>query len=149
MTCTVGGHCASSTGPSRTLKTIAPSVSKELCLITVRTDKPATALSEQVRDLLPDAVVLQVTEDCAATRTQVLTKASVAADSEPSFKELFHEYLGEQGTRGAPADHVMRAFESFIDAVDDERHQPFPEESLLDLPDDTRRQIIAATEATA
>jgi DNA repair protein SbcD/Mre11 len=113
------------------LRAVAPTVGEELCLVTVHTDTPAVALSEQVRDLFPRAVVLQIHEVCVANRIEVLTKASVAADVEPSFEELFRDYLTEQGTKGAAADRVMRTFESLIAAVDEEQLPAFPEEAFL------------------
>jgi exonuclease SbcD len=116
------------------LRSVAPTIGQELCLVTVHTETPAIALSEQVRELLPDAVLLQVHEVCAANRIEVLTKASVSADIEPDFEELFRDYLAEQGTKGAAADHVIRTFASFVAAVDDELPPTFPEEALLAPP---------------
>lgn len=113
------------------LRTLAPSVEKELCLVTVHTETPAVSLSEQVRGLFPEAVLLQVQEICAANTIEILTKASVAADVEPGFEELFRDYLVEQGTKGAAADRVLRTFATLIAAVDDEQLPSFPEEALL------------------
>jgi len=113
------------------LRTVAATVGEELCLVTVHTDTPAVALSEQMRAMFPNAVLLQVHEICAANRIEVLTKASVTADVEPGFEELFRDYLAEQGTKGAPADHVMRTFASLIAAADEEVPPAFPEEVLL------------------
>jgi exonuclease SbcD len=121
-------------GTLEELRSVAPSVGRGLCLVTVHTDTPAIALSEQVRDLLPDAVLLQVHEVCAANKIEVLTKASVAADAEPGFEELFRDYLAEQGTKGAEADQVLRTFALFIAAVDEEHPPTFPEEALLAAP---------------
>lgn len=116
------------------LRTLASKVERELCLVTVHTDEPASALSEQVRDLFPEAVVLQVQEVCAATKIEILTKASVSADVEPGFEELFHDYLAEQGTKGVAADRVLKTFAAFIAAVDEDQPPPFPEEALLAEP---------------
>lgn len=119
------------------LRALAPTVGRELCLITVHTDEPASALSEQVRDLFPEAVLLQVQEVCAATQVEVLTKDSVKEDVEPGFAELFHDYLAEQGTKGVSADRVLKTFASFIAAVEDDQLPSFPEEALLaDAPSD-------------
>ena len=116
------------------LRAMAPTVGEELCLVTVHTDTPAVGLSEQMRALFPNAVLLQVHEVCAANRTEVLSKASVAADVEPGFEELFRDYLAEQGTKGAAADHVMRTFETLVAAVDEELPPAFAEEALLAPP---------------
>ncbi len=113
------------------LRAAAATVGEELCLVTVHTDTPAVALSEQMRAVFPEAVLLQVHEICAANRIEVLTKASVAADVEPGFEELFRDYLAEQGTKGAAADRVMRTFATLIAAADEEVPPAFPEEALL------------------
>lgn len=113
------------------LRSVAPTVGEELCLVTVHTETPAIALSEQILELLPEAVILQVHEVCAANRIEVLTKASSAADVEPGFEEMFRDYLAEQGTKGAAADRVIQTFASFVAAVDDELPPTFPEEALL------------------
>lgn len=117
------------------LRALGPSVGQDLCLVTAHTAEPAVALSEQMRDFFPDAVLLQVQEVCAATRIEVLTKASVSADVEPGFEELFHDYLAEQGTKGVAADRVLETFATFISAVDDDQLPSFPEEAFLSEPD--------------
>lgn len=108
----------------------APSVGKALCLVTVETESPVPDLSEKVRDLLPDAVVLQVTESCAARKVVALQREDAQA-VEPSFEELFREYLGETGTKGATVDRVMSTFSSLLSAVEHEEKPGFAEEKLL------------------
>lgn len=116
------------------LGAIRASVGHELCLVTVNTQTPVIDLSEQVRELFPSAVLLQVQEVCAANQIEVLTKRSVANDVEPGFKELFRDYLGEQGTKGAAVDRVLRTFATLISAVEEEQMPSFPEEAVLAEP---------------
>jgi hypothetical protein len=59
-----------------------------------------------------------VQEDCAATRVRVLTDADAAvADREPTFPELFREFVGARGTRAGAADRVVRYFDDLLAAV--------------------------------
>ncbi len=110
---------------------LAPNVGKSLCLVTVETETPVPDLSEKVRDLLVDAVILQVEESCAAKKTVALKKED-AQTVEPTFEELFREYLGETGTKGATVDRVLSTFASLLAAVEHEEKPGFPEEKLLD-----------------
>ena len=112
------------------LRALAPTVGKALCLVTVHTETPVTDLSEQVRQLLPQATLLQVTESCSARKAVALRKED-AEVAEPSFEELFREYLGETGTKGASVDRVLSTFSALLAAVDQEEKPSFPEEALL------------------
>ncbi len=110
---------------------LAPRVGKSLCLVTVVTETPVADLSEKVRDLLPDAVVLQVEESCDAKKVTALRKEDAQA-VEPTFEELFREYLGETGTKGATVDRVLSTFASLLAAVEHEEKPGFTEEKLLE-----------------
>ena len=116
------------------LEQLAPSIGRALCAVTVLTQEPTSSVADRVRDLLPEAVLLQVVEDCAARRVTVLQSSDAATNAEPSFGELFRSYLAEQGTRGARADRVMRTFEGFLRAVEQEEVPEFPEIEQLEAP---------------
>lgn len=109
----------------------APSVGEALCLVRVHTESPVPDLSEKVRDLLSDAVVLQVEESCAAKKAVALKREDAQA-VEPTFEELFREYLGETGTKGATVDRVMSTFSSLLAAAEHEEKPGFAEERLLE-----------------
>jgi DNA repair protein SbcD/Mre11 len=108
------------TGTLDEITSIASSVGNAICRVTVRTETPTDNLSELVRELCPDATLVEVNEDCAATRIEIVETASVDADAEPGFSELFLTYLAERGTRGADAKRVLKRFEELLDAVSDE-----------------------------
>lgn len=112
------------------LRAAAPGVGRALCLVTVRTESPVADLSEKVREILPDATLLQVEESCAARKIAALRKEDAQA-AEPTFEELFREYLAETGTKAAPADRVVSAFSALLAAVENEETARFPEEDLL------------------
>jgi exonuclease SbcD len=99
---------------------LAPTVGRSLCTVVVRTEAVTPDLSQRVADLLPEAVLLSVQEDCEATRVRVLTEADAADDGEPTFASLFREYVAASGTRGGSADRVVRYFEDLLTAVEQE-----------------------------
>jgi exonuclease SbcD len=108
------------TGTLEEITALAPSVGGAICRVTVRTETPTDNLSELLCDLCPAATLVEVNEDCAATRIEIVESASVDAEAEPSFSELFLTYLAERGTRRADAKRVLKRFEELLDAVDDE-----------------------------
>jgi exonuclease SbcD len=112
------------------LRALAPSVGKALCLVTVHTEAPVPDLSEQVRQIFPQATVLQVAESCSARKAVALCKEDVEA-AEPSFEEMFREYLAENGTKAASVDRVLSTFSALLAAVDQEEKPTFPEEALF------------------
>ncbi|MEZ4300110.1 MAG: exonuclease SbcCD subunit D [Polyangiaceae bacterium] len=117
-------------GTLEELQARAESVGKALCLVTVNTESPVADLSERVREMLPEATILQVTEVCAARKVVALKREDAQA-KEPTFEELFQEYLAAHGTKSAPADKVVAAFATLLSAVANEEKVHFPEEDLL------------------
>jgi exonuclease SbcD len=115
------------------LRAAAPTVGRALCLVTVLTEAPVADLSEKVREILPEATLLQVVESCAARKVVALKKEDAQA-VEPTFEELFREYLAQSGTKGAPVDRVVSAFSALLAAVEHEEPANFPEEALLAEP---------------
>ncbi len=126
------------------LRVLAPSVGRDLCQVTVHTQTHHPALSELVDDLLPDAVVLQVNEVCADQKLEVLTQDAVAADVEPNLRQLFRDYLADQGTTTVAADRVMATFARVLTAVEEQQPAVMPEESLLTDPLESDRAPVAA-----
>lgn len=102
------------------VRAAAPTVGDALCRVTVCTDEPVPDLAALVAELLPGATVVEVNEDCAATRLEVVEATVTEADAEPGFRELFREYLAERGTGGAQANRVLHAFETLVQAVETE-----------------------------
>jgi len=109
------------------LRAAAPTVGDALCRVTVCTDEPVPDLAALVAELLPAATVVEVSEDCAATRPEVVEATVTEADAEPGFRELFREYLAERGTRGAEANRVLRTFETLVQAVETEEIARLPD----------------------
>lgn len=128
-------------GTMEDLRALAPSVGRDLCLVTVHTQTHQPALSEQVRDLLSDAVVLQVNEVCADQKLEVLTQEAVAGDVEPDMRQLFRDYLADHGSATVAADRVMTTFASVLTAVEEQRPAVLPEESLLAEPLESEQPV--------
>lgn len=111
---------------------LAPEIRNALCLVTVRSVDPITDLSDQVAAFLPDATILEVFPDIASQRLTVLDAASVASGAEPTFRDIFRDFLADRGTRGPAADSVMRAFGTLLEAVETESPPSFPEVTRLE-----------------
>jgi exonuclease SbcD len=129
------------TGTLEELEQRASSVGQALCLVTVLTEEPTPNVADRVRDLLPEAILLQVAEDCAARRVTVLQSSDSPVENEPSFGELFRLYLAEQGTKGAVAERVIRTFESLLQAVEDEEIANFPEVDFVEASEVGAREL--------
>lgn len=113
------------------IQALAPSVGRALVTAVVRTESTTPDLSQRLVELLPEAVLLNVQEDCAATRVRVLTEADTADGREPTFRELFRDYLATGGTRTGSADRVLRYFDDLLTAA--EHEEPFQLPDLEDL----------------
>ena len=74
-------------------------VGLSLCRVVVQTEQPTPDLAERVRELLPQATILDVVEDCAATRVEPLTRSATEQSAEESLADLFHEYLSGRTAR--------------------------------------------------
>ncbi|GHG41284.1 MULTISPECIES: metallophosphoesterase family protein [Amycolatopsis] len=116
------------------LRGIVSSVGRALCQVAVHTETHQPALAELVHDLLPDAVVLQVTEVRADQRLEVLSPAAGAVDAEPGMRELFRDFLTEVGTSKVGAERVMETFGRVLTAVEEQQPIELPEKALLTAP---------------
>src|SRR5205085_2022353 len=67
------------------VRAAAPTAGDALCRVTVCTDEPVPDLAALVAELLPGAAVVEVNEDCAATRLEVVEATVTEADAEPGF----------------------------------------------------------------
>jgi hypothetical protein len=75
-----------------------------------------------------------VQEDSAATRVRVLTEADAAQDREPTFQELFRQFVSAGGTRAGSADRVVRYFDDLLAAVTEEEAAHLPDVEQLEAP---------------
>ncbi|MEV6702228.1 exonuclease SbcCD subunit D [Streptomyces sp. NPDC051453] len=97
---------------------------------TIRSDEPVTRLGDHVADLVPEAILVDVEENCAATRATVLTSADVADTEDPDIPAAFSAYLATTGTPGQRADDVVAAFTELLHTTE-ATPPPSPGEQLL------------------
>jgi DNA repair protein SbcD/Mre11 len=117
-------------GTMQELAEAAPNVGRVLALLTIHSPSTIADIRTRVQDLLPDAVVLDV-YPVAADRELGVTVATAPSGPEPGIEELFRNYLAEEGTRGAAADHVMATFSKLLEAIETEQEPVFPEEAAM------------------
>jgi hypothetical protein len=68
-----------------------------------------------------------VVERCEATTVAVLGKDDVDTTTEPSFSEIFREYVSAGRTRGGSAGEVVRTFDHLLAAVQQDGEVEFAE----------------------
>lgn len=114
-------------GSLQELEDRAAELDGTLCRITITTETPTPQLRERVERILGEGVtVAEVEEDCAATRLQVLSPLS-ADGAEPSYSELFRDYVAEEGTRSARAELVTSTFDRLMACAETQQKLEFPE----------------------
>lgn len=122
------------TGTLEQLQAAAERLGDALCKLVIDTEAPEPELSRKVRDLVPRATVVHVTERCAARRVQALDERAGAGEArEPGMDELFHEYLERVGgTRSAGAGRVREVFAAALRALEAEELPAFDEEEAFE-----------------
>jgi DNA repair protein SbcD/Mre11 len=110
----------------------AGDVGDALCQVVVRTDSPTADLSDRIAALLPRATILDVFEDCAATRLEALDGAEDGGEREAGFAELFRDYLAETGVRAGSADRVLSTFQTLVTAIENEQQPELPDLDALE-----------------
>jgi exonuclease SbcD len=104
-------------------------IGHSLCLATVSTEEPTDGLADRLHEAWPDCTILEVVEDCAARRVDVLSvnDGSGEPEAERPMAELFADYLAESGTQDATREEALRAFERLHAAVQADGPAEFPE----------------------
>jgi exonuclease SbcD len=117
-------------GTMEELARVAPDTGRVLALLTIHSPSTIADLRTRIQGLLPEAVILDV-YPVAADRQLGVTVATEPSGPEPGMKELFRDYLAEQGTQGAAADRVVATFSKLLEAIDTEEEAVFPEEAVI------------------
>ena len=102
-------------GTLEQLRSLCDGVGTALCRVVVHTDEPAHELAAQVQELLPDAVLLDVAEICAAQQQTALQLTDLPAETQASISELFTEYLAEHGVQSSTVQGVFESFQLLQD----------------------------------
>jgi DNA repair protein SbcD/Mre11 len=113
------------------LAALAPTVDNDLCLLAIETTVHVPTLNEQVRRLLPNAAILQIDPIIGGEQVEIVTAEHTHDDAELDLTDMFAEFLGERGTRRAPAKSVLEVFSTILGAVTHGNEPVFAEEPLL------------------
>ncbi|MEU2772484.1 exonuclease SbcCD subunit D [Streptomyces sp. NPDC007162] len=105
-------------GTLEELRTDAAQYSGVYLKAVIRSDEPVPRLGDKVAELVPEAVLVEVEEDCTATRATVLTDADAAEHEALDITAAFSAYLADPGTPGQSADEVVAAFAGLLNASD-------------------------------
>jgi DNA repair protein SbcD/Mre11 len=97
----------------------------------VATQTPTPDLADRVRALLPQATLLDVHDDCAATRVEVVGGTPTGA--EPTLQELFADFLAQSPRPGVQASQVRGVFDTLLEAAEAQTAAHFDEEALLEV----------------
>ncbi len=116
-------------GTLEELAGMADDIGPAIVLVTVVTEAPTPELADRVRALLPRATVLDIHDDCAASRVEVVSATPDGA--EPTLPELFAEFLAESPRPGVHAGQVRGVFDTLLEAAEAETSVSFDEEALL------------------
>lgn len=106
--------------------TMADRYSGALCRVTIHTETPTPNLAQRVQEALPGADLIEVVENCAASRVSPVEERS-AVTTEPSPAELFAEFLALRPVRGADANRVRAAFAIVLAAAEAHEEPTFQE----------------------
>jgi exonuclease SbcD len=116
-------------GTLEELGRMADDIGRAIVLATVATQTPTSDLADQVMARLPAATLLDVHEDCAASRVEIVSGAPEGG--EPTLRELFTEFLSQDARQGIHADQVLGVFDRLLEAAEAEAGASFDEEALL------------------
>lgn len=114
------------------IRALAPVIGNDLCLLTVRTANPVPDLSRQMREILPEATVLDVFEVSDRPAVTIVTREAAGGRPEQTIPELFSEYLGGLAIPGSQ--RVFDVFNGILDALTQDTLPQFPEEDALATP---------------
>jgi DNA repair protein SbcD/Mre11 len=118
-------------GTLEELGRMADDIGRAIVLATVATQTPTSDLADQVMARLPAATLLDVHDDCAASRVEIVSGAPDGG--EPTLRELFTEFLSQDARQGINADQVLGVFDRLLEAAEAEAEAgvSFDEEALL------------------
>jgi DNA repair protein SbcD/Mre11 len=113
-------------GTLEELQSQANALGNAILRVSVKSEAPLDNLAERVRDVFPEATVLDVRPDCAGTKARSLSREDATEMNDASMEDLFRTYIASTGTKGASVDKTMAVFQQLHNAVEEHR--------TLDLP---------------
>lgn len=118
------------------VETAAATVDRELVRVIVETEYPIPNLADMITGLLPHATLVELVEDVASRRLEVLDPDALDPDEpEPTYEQLLQTYLQDRATRDpdVPAERVQSLFVALSLEVDSGENPPI--DGLRDLLD--------------
>lgn len=126
----------------------AATVDDDLVRVIVQTEDPIPGLADILIELMPRATIVDITENVASQRLQILDPEAFDQDeTEPTFAELLDSYLQTKGTHdaGVSAERLKALFVAMSAQTDDEEdpeidglgaviHSPLPDPPQLEIP---------------
>lgn len=111
----------------------ADTFGRDLCQIVIDSDTHIPHVADRVREMLPDAHLLDVFNNAADRRARIVTAdpSGGSDEREPSIGDMFAAYLSTAGRTNAPAAAVIDVFHQLTDAAVVDEPMPFPEEQHL------------------
>jgi hypothetical protein len=101
--------------------------------VTVETPIPITDLAQRVAEALRDAHIVEIIEDCPATRVLVIEERP-DDNGTPSFIAMFADFLSQRPLKDAEAARVQAAFAIVLQAAEAEEDPVFPELADEEVP---------------
>ncbi|MFD9863404.1 exonuclease SbcCD subunit D [Streptomyces alboflavus] len=98
--------------------------------VTITSQTLIPQLAQKVATAAPDAVVVDMQEDCDENRVTPLDSSDLP-EKEPELTESFRAYLTERGTAGRVADDVLAAFAFLLQHTDGDGPPSCPAELAL------------------
>jgi exonuclease SbcD len=98
------------------VRAAAATVGDAIVKVVVKTQDPLDGLVDHVRDLMPDATIVDIVEHVASRKLEA-AHAGGEADREQTLDELFDDYLADRGTKTVSASTVKALWRAVQVAV--------------------------------
>jgi exonuclease SbcD len=120
-------------GTLEDLAAIADTFGRDLCQIIIDSDTHIPHVADRVREILPDAHLVDVLNNAADRRARIVTadRDSGGDEHEPSIDEMFAAYLTTAGPTKARAADVIDVYHQLADAAVTDEPVSFPQEQHL------------------
>lgn len=111
----------------------ADTFGRDLCQIVIDSDTHIPHVADRVREMLPDAYLVEVINNAADRRARIVTAdpSNGSEEREPTIGEMFAAYLTTAGPANAPAATVIDVFHQLADTAAIDEPMPFPQEQHL------------------
>jgi exonuclease SbcD len=99
-------------GSLEEVETAAARLGEAIVKVVIDCQDPIDGLVDHVRELMPDATIVEIVENAASRRLEAAHLAEGEAPQEKTIDELFDDYLAEKGSRTVPAETVRTLWQA-------------------------------------